>query len=494
MGKFASIGAKPQDLEMVTLPFGDWTPDLMALNNPGCVEALNVIPKEHGFAPFFTINPQAGLVLPAVCRGALSVNDRFGVNSLYAATADGLFRNLVTVGPPLTNTFTQEWTNGGAAHNAAYLWQFVTFGDKIVAIHPQEPLLVNTINQNTNFVTLGGTPPKACCGARVADFLVVGNLIDADIYNTSETGRIRWSAFDNIASTWTTDPNTQADFNDMPTEGGEVMAIVGREYGLVFQERIISMMRYVGLPSVFQIDVVEQDRGAISMGCVVPMGREVFFIAEDGFFMWNGTNSVAIGSDKINRYFFSRLYYQERGRIVGAVDHQNECIRWAFPVQGSTDLVEQIIYNYRTGRFAHALYTVEFLFSPITGSGSGGFDRQPIGGFDTTHTFGNLNAGPMAATIETSEASGPSGTRVFINSARPVVDLQVPSATVQLATRDQFIGDPLVYGSVVVNEINGECAVMGEGRYVRFRVNIPAVTTWSHTVGIDVWRRATGRV
>lgn len=503
---FKSLRIQPQPVEDVPLAFGEWLPDIMNLNNPGAIEALNVIPTENGYAPFKSLTPVAGLALPGPCKGAIIVPTRFGDLKMYAATAG-------TLNLRVGSTWLNLWTSAVTIPDY-YLWQFVQFGHFMVAMHPQVPIQSTDTDGNAPFANLGGNPPRAACGARVGDFLVIGNLDGEPLPdNSRQPQRIRWNGFNRIDAPWTTDALTQADFQDMPTEGGAVIGITGREFGTIFQEHSISRMSYVGLPTVFSLETVEESRGALCTGGIVDVGAFIYFIGEDGFYVWNGVNSTSIANNKINRYFFANLNYAERGRITGALDYYNQCVRWAFPTGNGTALTEQLIYSYKENRWSHAIVTTQFLLSsyvlpvslddlllnldtqyPVSfddPSFQGG--QTLFAGFDAANTYGTFSGAAMAATLETSEATAPNGARLYVNNADPVVDVTAPVCTMQIAARDQIIGAAVTFGPAVAQEITGECPVLGDGRYMRFRVNIPAGATWQHAHGVDVWRKATGR-
>jgi hypothetical protein len=300
----------------------------------------------------------------------------------------------------------------------------------------------------------------------------------------------------------------------MPAEGGPVKAISGREVGSIFQARMISRMTYrPGSQQIFDIVTVEDKRGAISRDCVVDAGAYQYFIADDGFFVWNGTNSAPIGDGRVNRWFFNKLEYTQREKIAGAVDFVNGCVHWAFPTSSSGLLDEIITYSYRDNKFTHTTISLEYLFSsaesritldeltdPLeiyteTFDGpayrSGG--KPQLAAFNTSHGYGLFSDPPMAAVIETGEFSGPDGRRVFVNAARPLVDITSPIITMQTAGRDQIIGQAQVFSAPVAQELDGLCPVLNDLRYMRFRVNIPAGSSWRHAMGVEVYRKATGK-
>jgi hypothetical protein len=347
------------------------------------------------------------------------------------------------------------------------------------------------------------------------DFLVLGDLLDdPDDGHAAAPNRVRWSGIKNIDANWVTDNTTQADYNDMPPEGGRVVAISGRTTMTIFQERKISFGRYVNLPSVWDIETVEEDVGCLARDSVVSVGAYKLFIAEDGFRVWNGTNSQQIGNGKVDKYFYNRLQYSRRGRIVGAVDTINGCVVWAFPTSSDGALNELIIYSIRDNKWSHSIQTIEYLLSSAVSTTTTedllGFTddypnsyvddpawvaggRRLLAAFNQLHNYGLYSGVPMQAVIDTGEFSGPNSRRVFANLARPLVDLTAPVATVQPYGRDQFEGDTLIAGTAVQQEIDGNCPILFDARYMRFRTTIPAGSNWSRFRGIEISRKSGGQ-
>lgn len=497
------------------LTFGWWLPDLMALNLAafnqltfsqvaGAVEALNVIPYNKGYVPFRSLNVPAnsGFRLPTPCCGALMVDTPNDDIRLYAGCTQGIYASQ-SVG-----TVATLYTPAYVLDNL-YQWRFVPYGTNIVAIHPQVPPQISDMTGIEPFRNLGGGPPIASCGARIGDFLVLGNTSESDGYYPN---RIRWSGFDNIEQPWVTDPGTQSDFQDMPTEGGTVIGLVGLTTGTVYQRKAISTMQYVGLPTVFEIATIETKRGAMCTGGIVDLGVRQYYVAEDGFFMWNGTNSVPIGSDKVNRYFFKKLNYKYRSQICSSIDVATETIWWAFPTGSGPGLTEVMVYSYIEDRWSHAIFNLQFLVQSMYAGKSlddltqnldtsypTSFDDPSYlhggtisAGFDPNGNYGTFDGPTMAAIMITAESESPDGQRIFINGARPKIDAGPSNITVQVALRDQLIGETQLFSQPVTQEITGEHSILADARYMSFKVNVPAGTPWNHAIGVDVWRKGRG--
>jgi hypothetical protein len=499
---------EPDGVEKSDVVFGEWLPDQPTLSNPGAIEALNVMPADGSYVPFPQFEFRNNRVaLGDTVNGAVAVIGADNVVQTYAATSNnGVYTDA-----------TGAWINTLAITTSDnFSWQFIRVNDQMVAIHPEEWPTRSTVDTADMFQYLTGasnTAPKAACGAQVVDFLMLGDLyVDPDDGGGRFPSRIRWGGFNNIDAPWISDPATQADFNDMPPEGGSITAIVGRDIATIFQARMISQARYVGLPDVFEISHVETKRGAISRDAVIDLGVFKFFIAEDGFYVWNGTNATPIGDGKVNKYFFGKLDWSMRNRISGAVDFINGCVMWAFPTDASGTLSEIIIYSYRDNKWAHSIQTLDVLFNsaksnisledltdplesytysfddPILRQGG----RSELAAFNSTHSLGSFTGLPMAAIIDTGEFSGPNSRRVFTNGVRPIVDLATPEATIEVAMRDQMIGQPVIFEGPVAQEIDGICPILADARYMRFRLNLPIGASWKHAVGVEVARKAGG--
>lgn len=494
---FRSLGIQSEDDDWTTVEFGAWTPDLARLNSPTCFEAKNVLPNPGGYGPFPGPDQTLGIDLPLACLGAIVTVNRLGELKIYSATAarfyvrDSLdFFEVYDISPDIT--VTAESTYVG----------FVEFGDLIIGFHPQIPTVFGDKTTTDDFGLLAGgeaqPAPQAMCAAQVGDFVVFGNLsVDHDDGSGEFRSRIRWSGFNNPNASWNTDPSTQADFQDMPPEGGAVMSIVGRDVGYVFQQRLISRMTYVGLPNVFNIETAEPARGAMCPGGVVNAGSGIYFIAEDGFFYWNGVSSQPIGHAQVNDYFFRRLNYAYKNKIIGALDDAHGCVWWAYPATDDSTKADILIYSYREQRWSRAEVYTEFLFKsfiPIAAGEDLTDAAHVIASFDSEHVYNTFKDFPMEAIIETADFDSPKGGRVYINNTRPIVDIASADITVSAFYKDQLMGGESFETAAAAMEVDGTCPVEVEGRYVRLRTTIAQQTEWSHARGIDVSRLSSGKV
>lgn len=330
------------------LEFGEYLPDLPPLLNPGLTRAEGVLPGELGYFPMPQVSIKIATPLDKRPQGMGTARDpdAVGTTYVYVGTEDKLYEAAAGA-----------WTDrSGATYTTATegRWNFVQWGGEIIATNFDDPIQVQTIGGG-NFAALGGTPPQARYIAVVDNFLVVGNTWDA--VDLNQPTRVRWAGLGTNTS-WTVSSITQASFNDLFNEGGWIMGIVGGDVGIIFQEYAITRMSYIGSPVVFQFDQLETGRGAIAPGGIVPIGNNIAYIAPDGFFVFDGQQSIPIGDGKIDDSFFSQGKPEESliaidqtywDRVNSTLYPNEQIIAWSYPSVnadpvGISDTI--LFYNY----------------------------------------------------------------------------------------------------------------------------------------------------
>ena len=82
-------------------------------------------------------------------------------------------------------------------------------------------------------------------------------------------------------------------------DAGNITGLVGGDFGVVLLERGIARMQYVGSPLIFTFDMVEIHTGAIYQTLYQHLRlTQIFYLASDGFFMFNGERSIPIGVER----------------------------------------------------------------------------------------------------------------------------------------------------------------------------------------------------
>ena len=341
-------------------------------------------------------------------------------------------------------------------------------------------------------------------------------LEKAVIYNQ----RIKWSAINN-SSSWSPSGDTQSGFQDIVGSHGSVQAIVGGEsYAVIFMERAIYRMDYVGTPLIFQFSKVADNIGAFIPKSVVSFGSDIFFIAQDGFYKLSGGDTLTpIGNGKVDDFFFNDLSSALDG-VSSAIDPNNSIAVWSYRgagAGGTSDINNKLlVYNYSVDKWA----TCSGLEIQFISSGSqeafdtlekldvlGNLDALPktldsyyysagifgLAGFNSDKKFGKFLGGSLPATIDTTEFQGAKDRRSAITNVRPIVDAktsQSVAVTVTPITRSSQI-ETITVGSPVAIQSSGDCPMRSSSRYHRMRVK--TIGNFLTMSGVDVTAKPTGK-
>jgi len=413
--------------------------------------------------------------------------------------------NLTNVSSDTTRLTTTNFSGGTPLSGAATDFiTFTQFGDYLIISNGVDAPQYYLMGTSTNFANLStiatdGTPPIFKVSGVIRDFLVTGNIVGA-------TNRVQWSGINDI-TTWTAG-SKQADSQDLPGSGGQIVAITSGEYGYIFRQNEIVRLDYVGGSTIFRFSVVSPNRGAVYGKTVCQDNRRVFFYADDGFFEVQGDNIKPIGAEKVNRFFNIDLDKAYSDRIVAAVDPFNTLAIWLYPSAdnqaNTTGICDKLlIYNYVTEKWSFANASASTIFSQFVGAYTvetmdlidSSIDNINIA-LDTDFWLGGqrylgaINGDNKAAIfsgngneveIETREMELFPGLRSDITEVRPIVDA---TATVAITTRERLANSASTssYSSMVTS---GTVPVRQSGRYVRANVKIAAGSTWTHAQGVD---------
>jgi hypothetical protein len=483
--------------------FSEWTPDLAPMDNPGITVATNVLPSEDSYKSFPSAVTYSGAIT-ARCQGATSGRDAAGNTFNFAGDATKLYSLSATVWNDVSKV-------GGYSTGSQEKWNFTQWGSQMLATNYADDIQEFTMGTSSVFADLSATAPKARYISVVRNNVVVANT------NDSTDGvvpyRVRWSGIGD-ATAWTPSVTTQADFQDLDGEGGWCQAVVGGEIGTIFQERSIWRMTYVGSPLVYQFDEVERGRGTPAPGSVTKIGSAIPYLGIDGFYIFDGQQSVPIGAGKVDKTFYSDVDQSYMDRISSTIDPINKIIFWAYPGQQATNGNPNKIlaYNYSPNakkRWAQSTQDVEYIYRSLaegyTLEGldaiSTNLDLLPFSldsrvwtgnaalfsGFNTSHKQVNFTGSALDAVIETQEIEVNPNMRTDIQEIRPFVE-GYTTMSIQIGTRNS-LADAVTWGAVISPNNAGNFAIRSNARYHRMRVNLSG--SFSHAQGLSVVKSAT---
>ena len=481
---------------MPLLATGDYRPDVSDYEGQATRNILNVIPRGDGYGPFPSFSAYSS-ALPATCRGAFYALKKDGTVITFAGTSTKLYQ--------LNNT-NYTWTDvslGGSTYSALSStanWQFAQTGNLVFATQANAALQYFDLTSSTAFAASSGSPPQAAYISVVGRFLVLSGLI-------SSPYRIQWSGLNdfNSSASWTSGTNS-SDFQDFP-DGGIVRGVAGGDQsGIIFQDQAIRRMSYVaGSPIIFQIDRITQDKGLYAPYSIIRAGEKIFFYAGQGFHKIEpGGVPEQIGREKVDRTFLADLDKGNLQLFMGAADPRSTRVYWAYKsVSGTVGTYDKMLgYDFLLDRFFPLLSTGEYLLG-ISQTGltlenldsiSSSLDAltlsldayatavQPeIAQFSGSHVLGFFRGANLEATMESAE-QGTDENRITIRGFRPITDAAALYGSVSY--RDTPSATATAGAEVLVNARTGRCDVRRDTRYSRFKVRIPAGTTWTFCAGV----------
>lgn len=490
------------------LPVSEWRPDMPSLVE-GSAVVKNVLPRTAAsYGPCPSLAAYATQGLPARCQGAFSGLDPAGAVHVFAGTASNLYR--MVSGTP---TFSRVSKSAGAYNLPAdQMWRFCLVKDRVIATNLSDPIQNFRIGTDTAFSDLSAGAPKARYCAGVKNWLMVANTYDGTSGNAP--WRLWWSAI-NDATNWPVPGSAsaaqyQSDYNDTVGDGGWIQGVVGNlgnaDVGVFFEHAVWRGV-YVGPPAIFDFVQAAGVKGTPAPGSIVQLGGDVYYLAEDGFYKFDGAQVMPIGVEKIDKTFFADLDQGNLSRIVGAVDPINKLVLWTYPGAGNNmgNPNRLLAYSWVTGRwttsdinteyvfralsFGYSLdsldntgYTLDTLpFSLDSRAWSGG--QLLLAGFDLSHTMGYFSGASLAPTVDTREIQPFTGQRAFVRNTRPIVDGGSP--TVLLGTRDLQTNAKAFNNGAAMNSL-GWCPQRGSARYLTGRITLPAGSNFTHISGLEI--------
>lgn len=472
---------------MARIDFGEWLPDQPGLT--GVVkEALNVVPQAVGYGPLRTPVDYSLAAAETLTNVVAGRNPATGNTEVFAGSETKLYK--LDSGDLSLDDVSKA---GGYTTPAEQKWRFTQFGDVLIAANADEILQYWQLGVSTAWADLDAAAPAAKYLTVVRDFVVAGYTSSLD------SQKVQWSGI-NDETAWTTTPTNQSDYQIIP-DGGAVQGITGGEFGLVLMEKSIYRMSYVGTPAIFQFDNISRNLGCFEPNSIVQYQGITYFLSDDGFYACNGTQVIGIGSEKVDRFFFTDLDESYSYKMSATVDPIRNLIVWAYASSGSNGTVDSlIIYNFETKKWSRAEVTVGFVAQSATPA----YTLEALDVFGTLDTLGSsldsriwtggksqfvggsgakivtFSGSSLTGTIQTGDIEVPGRTST-INMSRPLIDSG--AGQVAVATRNRLV-DAITYGSYTAADSEGRAAFRTTGRY--HRLSVQPTGSWTTAIGIEV--------
>ena len=436
------------------LQFTDWLPDQPS-NAGSIIDAKNVYPVSVGYAPFTSAENYSG----AASENLNSVFvARYGDDvAVFAGGATKLFQ--------LNNTtLALADVSKAGGYGGTGIWKFEQFGKVVLATNNSEKIQAWTVGVSTVFADVAAAAPIAKDIAIVRDFVFAGNLAGG-----TDTNKVQWSDI-NDETDWTSGATSQSDYQII-ADGGNVQAITGGEFGLVFLQRAVLRASYVGSPLFFQFDTISRGLGCLEGNSVAQYGSVSFFLSDDGWYSTDGQTITPIGLEKVDRWFFDDVLLASINTMSVAVDPIKNLVVWNYANNAGTRSL--LIYNWQLQKWTRGS-TVSDVVGTIatTGTTLEGITSESdvaatatvsgksytivtlndgIGGATTDFTLIGATANTVGLTFTATGAGAGTGT------ATDMVAAATASTTLEtlVASLDSrlFVGGKILFSGVITDKI-----------------------------------------
>jgi hypothetical protein len=283
--------------------------------------------------------------------------------------------------------------------------------------------------------------------------------------------------------------------------GSEIItAVETRQQILVFTDRSLHAMQFLGPPFTFGISLISENITIASPLSAIAVDDSVYWMGREEFYVYSG--QVQKLPCSVRSYVFNDFNFEQTSKVTTGVNSSYSEIWWFYPSASSTSIDRYVVYNYSE----QAWY-----FGTLTRTAwlDRGIAQYPIAagtdGFLYYHEFGQDDGSVTPAVsvdsyIESSQVTMGAGDN-FVSLRRLIPDVTFsgsdsanPSVNMTLETRN-FPGTDYTTTStnavtrsatVPVEQFTSEVDIRLRGRSFAFKIA-------SDATGVD-WRLGTPRV
>ncbi len=452
--------------------FGPWMPDgadsvftmpFQFRDTPvPCSDVSNVYYAQGAYRSLGGFAALSGGALGTKALQAFTTLSGSGTPQLFAASASDLFN---WSGSAWANASSSAGAYAGAAH-----WSFARFGECVYAADGVHALQYLTLG-NPNFAAVSAAPVGSVLGI-INQSLFVGAL-------TGYPYRVQWCAIGD-PTTWPT-PLTdaavaaQSGQTDLDQDFGEVLFVAGGpQMGVFLQRNGVTRANYQGGDVVFGFLPIERKRGVIARGAAVQVGALTHYIADDGFWVTDGSESKPTGTTQsaaLDKWFLSSLNWNAADAIQGAWDASLRCLVYAVPTGSNTEPDTLLLFNPNSGYWTKAALPTECIWTDQTGT------QHRLGLFNQSHDTGYLTGAAATGYCETYDIGFTDQMVRYLTEAQPLI--QCTDNPTMRAAAKEAPDDPILYTPDVGRDpFTRTCPfdTCPGGKFVRARVSSAAAS------------------
>ena len=456
-------------------PLIGFTPDAEP-TTPGCVpDCNNFIPYEAGMKSAPALVSPGLSALASDSRGAAIIRTLSGTSRLFSGTSSDIYEASGTT-----------WNSVGSGYSLGSddRWQFVGFGDSVLAVNSATNIVRST---GAGFSAVAGAP-KAKCIVSTRGFVLIFATNEASYGDSPD----RWWCSEYLNETgWTPALSTQCTTGRLVEGSGGITAAV--RFGsdvVVYKQRAMFLGNYVGTPEVWRFTGVSYDVGCVGPEAAADTNIGHIFVGTDSIYHFDGTRAVPIATGQVRQWWLDNSSSQYRYRTKLLWDRDNSLVWIFFPSSNSTGTCDDcIVFHTGTSQWGRVQQSVEaavnYVSSAITYDTGPAYtyDAGPSISFDSPFWLSSKTSPAVIDTTHTIKTfTGVSGSWYFesgdygdetqwsyCNDLR-VRFAQKPSTITCTPKKRNTSGDSLVTGSAVSHD-GSKFPLRQTSRFHRFRVD-----------------------
>lgn len=399
-------------------PIAGFAPDADP-TTPGVLTACaNLVPFESGFKGA----PSPVLVgvnaLASECRGAVVATQLGGTRRVFAGTQEALYQLA-------GSSWTDRSKVGGYVGSTESRWSFCQFGDTTIASNLADPM------QQSNAGDFDDVPtaPRAKIVVSASNNFVLAFNTDDVTFGVSPDRW--WNCAQSDQTNWTPVQGGPTTGRLVAVEGAIQAGMSLGDYVVAYKERGIFLGSFVGGDAQWAWTLIRGGQaGAVGQEALCDIGGVHFFVGDDDFWLFDGTQPVAIGEGATRRWFNETVDPTYRYRTQCSFDKQNSLVRVNFAPRGAGGVISRcLVYHTKRKVWGIADQVVQ---APLTYISPG----VTIDGMDSmAATINTLPNVPLDSQFWVGSSQLPA----FFNASNQLVSLNGVAAPSSFTTGD--LGD-----------------------------------------------------
>jgi len=293
---------------------------------------------------------------------------------------------------------------------------------------------------------------------------------------------VRWSSQENPYD-WEPRRNNTAGSYRLSSGSAIIGALRTRQETLIWSDRNLHSMRFIGLPYVFSFNLVAEAVSMISPNAAVNASGRVWWMDRAGFFVYTG--QLAELPCSVRDYVFSDFNFSQGFKVYAGHNYNFQEVIWFYPSAGSDEVDRYVLYQYVDGIWSIGQLERTSWVDP-------GWSSYPVAtsdGYLYFHEYGDdADDEPLRPWIQSSDIDLDGGEKfVFIRKMIPDVHFRgkgaKPAVGVTLKTRrapgDFYKNEDMAQ----VTPATRTCWVRARGRQLSLRIQSESNGTgwrWGH--------------